>query len=144
MLFAFSDTWSEHVENRRIIFEKLRKANLTFNLAKCEFGKASVTYLGKQVGQRQVHPVDAKVQAILEYPVPQTRSESHHLLGLVGYYCSFGRNFAAVFAPRTSLTSERVTCILYPIWSPAFQHVFESSVLAAPDQDIYCLVCRLP
>lgn len=31
---------------------------------KCEFAKATVTYLGKQVGQGQVRPVQQKVAAI--------------------------------------------------------------------------------
>ncbi|XP_032434188.1 uncharacterized protein LOC116729628 [Xiphophorus hellerii] len=49
------------------------QASLTLNLAKCEFAKAVVTYLGKEVGHGQVRPVNAKVEAILSYPVPTTR-----------------------------------------------------------------------
>ncbi|XP_015247771.1 PREDICTED: cytochrome P450 2K1-like [Cyprinodon variegatus] len=49
------------------------QASLTLNLAKCEFAKAVVTYQGKEVGHGQVRPVNAKVDAILRYPVPTTR-----------------------------------------------------------------------
>lgn len=54
------------------VFERLESAFLTLNLPKCVFGQASVTYLGKQVGQGQVKPVEAKVAAITEFPVPKT------------------------------------------------------------------------
>ena len=37
-----------------LAFWLLSLASLTLNLAKCEFGKATVTYLGKQVGQGEV------------------------------------------------------------------------------------------
>lgn len=72
---AYSETWAEHLQTLEKIFQNLKKATLTLNLAKCKFGRATVTYLGKQVGQYQVCPVDAKVQSILEYPDPQTRWE---------------------------------------------------------------------
>jgi len=62
-----------HLQSLREVFLCLSNASLTINLAKCEFGKATVTYLGKQVGQGHVRPIDAKVMAILEFPVPKTK-----------------------------------------------------------------------
>ncbi len=41
-------------------FHALAEVSLTLNLAKCEFGQATITYLGKEVGQGQVRPVEAK------------------------------------------------------------------------------------
>lgn len=46
--------------------------SLMLNLAKGEFGKAVVTHLGKQVGQGQILPVAAKVQASVDFPATQT------------------------------------------------------------------------
>ena len=60
------------------VFDWLAKALLTL---KCEFGKAAVTYLGKQVGQVQVCPVDAKVAAIVAFPVPTTPPRAPPVLG---------------------------------------------------------------
>lgn len=47
----YSNTSEEHLERIQVLFERLAWANLTVNLAKCEFAKATVTYLGKIVGQ---------------------------------------------------------------------------------------------
>lgn len=46
---------------------------MILNLAKCEFGQATVTYLGKVVGRGQVRPVEAKVEGILSFPAPASQ-----------------------------------------------------------------------
>lgn len=58
-------TRSEHVANLKVVFNCLAAASLTLNLAIYEFGKASVIYLGKEVGKGQAHPIDVKVTASL-------------------------------------------------------------------------------
>jgi hypothetical protein len=45
-------------------------ANLTVNLNKGEFCQAFVDYLGHTVGQGQVKPIMAKVDAINNFPTP--------------------------------------------------------------------------
>ena len=65
-VIVYSETWSEHVEIMCKLFEKLSDAKLTVNLCKCEFGKATVTFLGHVVGQGNVKHVVAKVKAICE------------------------------------------------------------------------------
>lgn len=54
-------------------------------LAKCEFARATVVYLGNLVGQGQVRPVGTKIKAIDKYPVPKTKKELRRSWGLVGY-----------------------------------------------------------
>lgn len=55
----YSNTWEEHLQRVRTLFDRLVWANLTVNLAKCEVARATVTYLG----QGEFHPVEAKVVA---------------------------------------------------------------------------------
>ena len=104
----FSSTWQEHLEQIRELFQRFSSANLTVNLAKCEFGKATVTYLGKVVGRGQVRPVGAKVEAICTFSVPSNRQELRRFLGMVGYYRGFCQNFATVVTPLTNLLSSKV------------------------------------
>ena len=67
-----------------MVFQWLVEASLTLNLGTCEFGKATVTYLGKvnRWAHGQVRPVDAKVTAVVFYPVPTTRRELRWFLGM--------------------------------------------------------------
>jgi len=77
---VYTPTWEMHMQILEQVFTRLAQASLTLNLAKCEFGKATVTYLGKQVGQGQVRPVEAKVAAVTECAVPATRSALRRFL----------------------------------------------------------------
>ncbi len=45
---------------------RLVEAHLTFNLAKCEFAKATVRYLG----HGEMHPIQAKILDIQRFPPP--------------------------------------------------------------------------
>ncbi len=110
---------------------------MTLNLAKCEFGQATVTYLGKEVGQGQVRPIEAKVTAIADFPVPVTPKELRRFLGMAGYYRSFCKNFSMVVNPLTSLLSPSRTFV----WNDECQNAFDNvkallcstPVLSAPD-----------
>lgn len=75
-LVVCSETWVEHLEHLRVVYGRLKEANLTVNLSKCQFAQATVTYLGKVVGGGQVRPVQAKVESIVAFPVPTTRTSS--------------------------------------------------------------------
>ncbi|XP_041947558.1 uncharacterized protein LOC121708759 isoform X4 [Alosa sapidissima] len=138
VLHSFS--WPSHLELIHTVFHRLQDASLTLNLAKCEFGKATVTYLGKQVGQGQVRPVEAKIQAIVEFPIPKTKREVRRFLGMAGYYRSFCRNFSDVVLPLTNLL--RTTAEF--VWSADCQAAFQnaktllcsSPVLAAPQFEL--------
>ena len=136
-VICYTGDWNSHMKLLYTVFARLRKANLTLNLAKCEFGKATVTYLGREVGQGQVRPVEAKVDAITAYPAPTTVRELRRFLGMAGYYRGFCKNFSTVAHPLTSLLSPSKPFI----WSLECQHAFETiksllcsaPVLSAPD-----------
>ncbi len=135
-LNVYTTTWEEHIQILEQVFAHLASTSLTISLTKCEFGKATLTYLGRQAGQVQVCPMEAKVSAIAEFLVPSTRRALHQFLGMAGYYRSFCRNFSSVVCPLTNLLSPKVDFV----WSPECQSTFErvksllchSPVLAAP------------
>ncbi len=51
-VIVFIETWEQHLVRLRALLSRLAEATgLTVNLTKCEFAKATVRYLGKEVGQ---------------------------------------------------------------------------------------------
>jgi hypothetical protein len=134
-----NDTWPSHLSRLSALFERLVTANLTVNLAKCEFAQATVVYLGKLVGQGQVRPIRAKVLAIDNFPPPSTKKELMRFLGMIGYYRSFCYNFSTVVSPLTNLLKGRTPYV----WSADCEAAFENTklllstapVLAAPRLD---------
>lgn len=139
-LVVCSATWTEHVQRLGAVFARLSEATLTVNLSKCEFGQATVTYLGKRVGGGQVHPVQPKVEAILSVPVPSSCTELRRCFAMVGYYRGFCKNFSAVASPLTDLISPKVDFR----WSGLCQAAFDQTkallvnapVLSAPRFDV--------
>lgn len=115
---------SLHVDSLHKVFDHLKQASLTLNLAKCEFGKA-VVYLGKKVGQGKVRLVDAKAQAILDFPAPQ-------FLGMAGYYPVFCKKLFGCGCPIHQFSQSKIwgqTTIIVLFRLPGCS----APVLAAPD-----------
>lgn len=117
---VFSDTWETHVQHIKALLDRLVWARLTINLAKCDFAKATVTYLGKVVGQGRVCPVQAKVCAIQQFPRPTNKKELMRFLGMVGYYRSFCKNISSVVTPLTDILKSKATFI----WSSHCEKAF--------------------
>ncbi|KAL0153990.1 hypothetical protein M9458_050705, partial [Cirrhinus mrigala] len=134
---CYSDTWNSHLQTLEEVFSRFQAANLTLNLAKCEFCHATVTYLGKEVGHGTVRPLEAKVQAIVEFPVPKSKRDLRRFLGMAGYYRNFCKNFSDVVKPLTDILRKAVSFN----WDTKCEIAFESlktllcnaPVLAAPD-----------
>ena len=115
-------TWEEHLSRVKELFCRLKEANLTVNLVKREFGHAHVTYPGHVVGQGQVRPVTAKVDAIINYSIPTMKRQLMRFLGMAGYYQKFCRNFATLCEPLTNLLRKDISFV----WSDACQRAFDS------------------
>ena len=136
-IVVFSKTWPDHIEQVKKLFDCLREANLTVNLVKTEFGKARVTFLGYLVGQGELKPIQAKVEAIAKFPVPSNKRELKRFLGVIGYYRKFCRNFSDIVSVLTNLLCKNATFI----WSNECQVAFEkiksmlqnSPILKAPN-----------
>ncbi len=60
------------------------------------------------IGGGKVRPDPGKLQAVAEYPRPQSKKDVREFLGLVGYYRRFIPNFADIALPLTDLTKKRM------------------------------------
>lgn len=103
---------------------------LTVNFAKCDFARATVTYLGKVVGQGEVCPVEAKVETIKNFPPPGTKKDLMRFVSMVGYYEGFCKNFSSVVATLTDLLKSNVKFVPSDKAQDAF-HRFLSCVDSA-------------
>ena len=129
--------WKDNMESVHEVLTRFSEANLTINLAKSEFGHAEMNFLGHVVGNGQIKPLKAKVQTIMEYPVPTNKRELMRFLGMVGYYRWFCQNFSTITAPLTNLLRKNQEYT----WSTNCQDCFvkvkalllSNPVLMAPD-----------
>ncbi|KAI2646018.1 Retrovirus-related Pol polyprotein [Labeo rohita] len=134
-----SETWEEHRGRLRRVLTELRWAGLTANPRKCHLALAEAQYLRFQVGRGLIRPQQRKVEAILNAPLPRTKTQVRAFLGLAGYYRCFIPNFSTLASPLTDLTRkgqpEKVQ------WNAAREEAFRrvkaaltsEPVLRAPD-----------
>ena len=89
----FLQTAEEHLHHLHIIFDWFREHNLKLNPSKCKFFREEITYLVHRVSKDGVWPSNSNLKAIAECALPQTYTEVHVFLGLVGHYRRFIKGF---------------------------------------------------
>lgn len=102
-IVIFSEDWDSHVAKLKAVLQSLREASLTANPEKCFIGLTEAKYLGYIVGGGAIKPQVDKVEAIRDWPIPQTKKQVRAFLGLAGYYRRFVPEFSSVATPLTEL-----------------------------------------
>ncbi|GFT48225.1 retrovirus-related Pol polyprotein from transposon 297 [Trichonephila clavipes] len=95
----FSDTWESHLKHVEMVLQRIKKAKLTIKPSKCKFAQQNVKFWGHIVGQGFRTPSEIKVQAVLEFPTPRTKTQIRAFLGLAGYYQKYINLFSVIAAP---------------------------------------------
>jgi len=62
-----------------------------------------VEYLGHIISEKGVEPVQAKVEAIQQWPIPKNLKALRGFLGLTGFYRRFIQGYTSIAAPLTHL-----------------------------------------
>ena len=78
-LILFSDTIEEHACRLEHVLQRLDRANLQLQPAKCVFAQAQVQYLGYVVSRDGITASPDKLEAVRRYPVPKKRQRYQSL-----------------------------------------------------------------
>ena len=73
------------------------------------------------MGQGQVKPIEAKVEAISDFPIPTDKRQLMRSLGMAGYYRKFCNNFSVIAEPLTNLLGK----IVKYVWTDDCQKSFD-------------------
>lgn len=136
-ILIFSANEEEHLAHLRAVFERIERANMAMNLAKCHFGMTSIHFLGHVVNQEGVGVDPAKVEAINKIKDPTDKTGIRQFLGLTGYYRCFIPLYSIMALPLTNLTKKKNPWIWTPECSQAVKDLksalTEAPVLRHPD-----------
>ena len=130
-IIIFSKTPQEHLSHIRMVFKKLRTANLSMKKSKCNFFLKEIQYLGHILSATGIRPLPSKTHAIQHMNPPTMPKQVRAYLGLVGYYRKFIKAFAKIAKPLTLLTRQQVKFE----WTPEHQAVFihlKDAIVQAP------------
>ena len=77
----------------RDVLERLRRAHLTVNIGKCCFAQRRLKCLGHILEDGKILLDDDKVKAIVELQPPKSKRQVRQILGFLGYYQEYLKNF---------------------------------------------------
>ena len=103
-ILFFSRTEEEHRKHVRMVFDKLAQSKYHVKRKKCELFSEKFEFLGHTVSAAGVGVVQAKVDAIKQWPQPTCIKDVQAFLGLANYYRRFVKGFAQIALPLTNLT----------------------------------------
>ena len=106
----------------KCVLDRLRKAGLTAKPAKCQWGSASLTFLGYTVGRGMVYTPDHRVEAIRNHVRPVTKKDVKSFLGTTGYYRKFIPNYIHNCIELTNVTRKSAPNVV--CWSTAMNNEF--------------------
>ncbi|GFX30339.1 hypothetical protein TNCV_1964451 [Trichonephila clavipes] len=95
----FSDTWESHIKHMETVLQRIKRAKLTIKPSKCKFAQQNVKLLGHIVGQGFRTSSEIKVQAVLEFPTPRTKTQ----IGLLRSSGLFLKIYKSVLGNRCSV-----------------------------------------
>lgn len=102
-IIIFGKTFEEHLQNIKLVFNRIREAHLKISPGKCEFFKRKVKFIGHVVSEEGVEMDPDKTERVINWPKPKTPEEVRKFLGFVGYYRRFIENFSRISRPLTDL-----------------------------------------
>eukprot|EP00731_Ephydatia_muelleri_P039162 Em1159g2a len=103
-------TFERHLQNLKLVLERLRRAGLKLKPSKCSLFQDKVVYLGHVVTRDGIHTDPEKVNAVSKWPVPTSGRDVQQFLGLVGYYRNYIQSFATIAKPLYQLTERGHAC----------------------------------
>ena len=103
-ILIFSPDMKTHLKHLRILFERLRSADLKLKEVKCNFLKKHIQYMGHIISGEGIAPVPEKLESIKKMLPPRNPKEVKQFLGLIGYYRKFVPQFLDLARPLNALT----------------------------------------
>ena len=98
---------TEHDECLGEVLRKLEEAGITLNAEKCEYSKASLTFLGHVVDVSGIRPDPEKIKAISDMEDPTNVTELRRFLGMTNQLGKFSDKIAEVSKPLRDLLSTK-------------------------------------
>ena len=96
-------TDSEHIDNLKVVLQRLDDAGVRLNIRKCVFMAGEVEYCGRLITAAGSKPKEDNVRAIVKAPVPKNVHELKAYLGMINFYHTDIKGLAHLLEPLHQL-----------------------------------------
>ena len=153
-ILVYSKTIEDHKVHLRIVLELLIKHRLYGRLAKSNFGKSKMPFLGHVVSAEGVSTDPAKTAVIQQWPTPHSAREVQSFLGFANWFRIYIPGYSQKNTPLTKLTQKndilsRMPCMAAFVMTRARAHTqtqiqSEAPVVPTPATDVPAAAAEIP
>ena len=98
-IIIFSDDVHKHLRHIRLVLKALLDAGLKICLKKCKFFRTKLEFLGHLITTEGYELIHGYLDAILNWPMIQSKYDVQSFLGSTNYYNEFIKNYATKAKP---------------------------------------------
>ena len=106
-ILILSATFEEHISLVTRVMQTLKTYGIKLKLAKCDWFKPEVEYLGHQISSSGIRKTEKFIAKVREYPKPQTVGQLREFLGFINFQRKYLPNCFELQKPLSCLTSDR-------------------------------------
>jgi len=127
-ILVASEDESQHQEDVETVLKRLAEYDLKIAMNKCKFFTDKLEFLGHIITSDGLQPQECKVEALRNFPLPNTIKSLRRYIGMINFYHSFIPNLAKILAPVTAMLScPKGTKNYRLFWTPEGKAAFEAS-----------------
>jgi hypothetical protein len=98
-IFFWGMDEDDYLRNLRTLFQRLRERLIKVHPDKCELGKERLKFLGHVIDASGISMSDAKINKVLDFPLPKTVKELRSFVGLCNYFSEHIRDSSLLLRP---------------------------------------------
>ena len=102
---VFGDTNIEFVSRLKLIFDRFRKYNLYIKAPDCFSGYSELEFVDKVVSEKGLQISRAKIQSVLDFPLPTVSKQLKSFLGTANYLRDFVKGYSTISVSKRSATT---------------------------------------
>ena len=106
-IIIFGKSFEEHLNCLDLVLGRLKDAGLKIKGSKCRILQKKIHFLGHIVSNQGVEVDPEKVAAVSKIKTPRTIKELRAILGRVGFYRRFIKNFGKIAEPLYKLLNKK-------------------------------------
>lgn len=134
-ILIYGETRDQHDQRLKKVMDALDKNNVALRKEKCIFNTDKVHFLGHELTEQGVRPLDKYLDTIKEFRAPETISELQSFLGLINYVGKWIPNLATTTEPLKELLRQKSgrNTNISELWGHSQQTAFNTLKAALGD-----------
>ena len=125
-IIIFGRTEAEYLTNVDKVFDRLREKKVVLSPTKCKFGMTEVEYVGHMINEKGLTFSKAKIDKVVDFPIPQVAKQLKSFLGLANYFRDHVQGYSEVTAPLQGMILDYQTTRKVK-WDTGTEQVFAAT-----------------